>query len=31
MMANAGFVTNITQPLQNRYQIFSSKIDDIDR
>ena len=31
MMENAGFVTNITEPLKNKYQIFSSKIDDIDR
>ena len=31
MMESAGFVTNITKPLKNRYQIFSSKIDDIDR
>ncbi len=31
MMESAGFVTNITKPLKKRYQIFSSKIDDIDR
>ena len=30
-MERAGFVENIINPLRNKYQIFSSKIDDIDR
>lgn len=29
-MENAGFVQNITQPLQNKYQLFSNKIDQLD-
>ncbi|CAM5196335.1 hypothetical protein [Alishewanella longhuensis] len=29
-MENAGFVQNITQPLQNKYQLFSNKLDQID-
>jgi len=31
VMESAGFVENIITPLRNRYQIFSSKIDEIDR
>jgi len=30
-MENSGFVKNIITPLRNKYQIFSSKIDEIDR
>ena len=29
-MENAGFVQNITRPLQNKYQLFSNKIDQLD-
>lgn len=29
-MENAGFVQNITQPLQNKYQLFSTKLDQLD-
>ncbi len=31
MMENAGFVTNIIEPLRNKYQTFSLKIEEIDR
>lgn len=31
VMESAGFVENIITPLRNKYQIFSSKIDEIDR
>jgi len=31
VMESAGFVENIIEPLRNKYQIFSSKIDDIDK
>ena len=31
VMENAGFVQNIIEPLRNKYQIFSAKIDEIDR
>ena len=30
-MGSAWFVENIVEPLRSKYQIFSSKIDDIDR
>ena len=31
MMENAGFITNIIEPLRNKYQTFSLKIEEIDR
>lgn len=31
VMESAGFVENIISPLRNKYQIFSSKIDEVDR
>lgn len=30
-MESAGFVEDITIPLRNKYQVFSSKIDEVDR